>query len=395
MVASAGLFFRKKRGGPWLKAFGLLLAPVCAAAQVIDCNPSGLFTGSLRIRPTVGCVPLTVRTSTGGERNVQNVRYQYEFNNGPYRPAQVTRDTVYTYTRPGEYRVLQLSEKDGNLRRACGSVFVYDTVAPAFVLTACRTRVKLTVPDPEKYQYHGYVVDWGDGRRDSLAAAPQELAHTYATPAVRTITVEGVYRFGCRRPTSQVFRPATGASAATIQALETADGGSLRVRIQNPAQDRLFLEQRLPDGSYRRLPRPVTGSTALLVAAAPTERVCFRLVLADSCVQAPPGPEVCYEPPPPPVAPPPAPPFRMPDAFSPNGDGLNDELRPLGEVPTRLRWQIFDRWGKLVFASEEPGRGWDGTTEGQPAPPGLYIFSLDGAWPTGPATLRGQVWLLR
>jgi|GEM_PF-2964302 len=394
----SGTDFRGSRFGGWLLGTCLVfLGPLLARAQVIDCNPGNLFTGSLRIRPAVGCVPLTVQASTGGEAGVRNVRYQYEFNNGPYKPSDVSFDSVYTFKRPGEYQILQLSEKDGNLRRACGRVMVYDTVAPAFVLTSCRNQVSISVPNPARYQFHGYIVRWGDGSRDSLGAPPQNLSHTYADNQPRTITVEGVYRFGCPRPTSQVFRPAEGASTATIEGVDAATAQSLRVRVRNPEQFRLRLEQRQPDGSYRRLPNSVAGSSAAVtVAGNPAEPACFRLVLADTCVLAEPRPTFCYDPPPPPPIPQAEPGVYMPDAFTPNGDGINDELRPLGVAGATIRFEVYDRWGRVLFVSEDAGRGWDGSSAGQPVATGLYAYRLVVTWPGGKRlSVPGSVLLVR
>lgn len=51
----------------------------------------------------------------------------------------------------------------------------------------------------------------------------------------------------------------------------------------------------------------------------------------------------------------------IPNAFSPNGDGINDVFRPLilGDIQS-FNFQIFNRWGQLVFQTNKPGAGWDG-----------------------------------
>lgn len=69
--------------------------------------------------------------------------------------------------------------------------------------------------------------------------------------------------------------------------------------------------------------------------------------------------------------------FYMPNAFSPNGDGLNDKVRPkailFGVKSYQLR--IWNRWGKNVFETDDPDAAWDGTSDGQqPAPGGVYLY---------------------
>ncbi|MFO7723601.1 MAG: gliding motility-associated C-terminal domain-containing protein [Bacteroidales bacterium] len=65
----------------------------------------------------------------------------------------------------------------------------------------------------------------------------------------------------------------------------------------------------------------------------------------------------------------------FPNAFTPDFDGLNDVFKPVGIYITRYRLEIFDRWGRMVFLSEDPEVGWDGTLEGKQAPEGVYVWS--------------------
>lgn len=98
---------------------------------------------------------------------------------------------------------------------------------------------------------------------------------------------------------------------------------------------------------------------------------------------------------------PPECPVYLPNVFSPNGDGVNDTVRPmLGECGlVRYHFQVFTRWGQLVFESTQPGEGWNGRIKGQDAPPDTYILVArvtfeedpDGAptvWTQGVSLLR-------
>ncbi len=51
----------------------------------------------------------------------------------------------------------------------------------------------------------------------------------------------------------------------------------------------------------------------------------------------------------------------FPNAFSPNGDGINDLFLPQGKDYRGIELQIYDRWGGLVFATREEPFAWDGT----------------------------------
>ncbi len=66
----------------------------------------------------------------------------------------------------------------------------------------------------------------------------------------------------------------------------------------------------------------------------------------------------------------------LPNAFSPDGDGLNDILYVRGIYIEELEFLIFDRWGNLVFETRNQSVGWDGTYNGKPVDPGVYAYHL-------------------
>jgi gliding motility-associated-like protein len=71
-------------------------------------------------------------------------------------------------------------------------------------------------------------------------------------------------------------------------------------------------------------------------------------------------------------------PLWMPNAFTPNGDGNNDVFRippAVSIVLTSL--SIYNRWGQRVFSTINSSEGWDGRTNGQPAPAGVYVWEID------------------
>jgi len=90
----------------------------------------------------------------------------------------------------------------------------------------------------------------------------------------------------------------------------------------------------------------------------------------------------------------------MPNAFSPNGDGLNDVFAPVIEAQCKVAgylFNVFNRWGELVFSTTKPGAGWDGMYNGQPAESGNYMFTIEYEKGTkhNRYTLKGDVTLIR
>lgn len=69
----------------------------------------------------------------------------------------------------------------------------------------------------------------------------------------------------------------------------------------------------------------------------------------------------------------------LPNAFSPNFDGINDEFGPQFNPRIEIlayELEVFDRWGALVFRSEDPAFTWDGLIDGRARVMGVYVYSL-------------------
>jgi gliding motility-associated-like protein len=67
--------------------------------------------------------------------------------------------------------------------------------------------------------------------------------------------------------------------------------------------------------------------------------------------------------------------YFIPNAFSPNGDGVNDVFRVTGLYKNiTFRMTIYDRWGTEVFESDNIDVGWNGIVNGQYCPPDSYVW---------------------
>lgn len=68
----------------------------------------------------------------------------------------------------------------------------------------------------------------------------------------------------------------------------------------------------------------------------------------------------------------------FPNAFTPNGDGLNDEFKvvtPSYDLEV-FSLSIFNRWGAMIFHTTDISQGWDGTYQGSPCQAGTYVFKV-------------------
>lgn len=86
----------------------------------------------------------------------------------------------------------------------------------------------------------------------------------------------------------------------------------------------------------------------------------------------------------------------IPNAFTPDGNGVNDVFKIYAKGVKRIEFRVFDRWGEKVFESTDLERGWDGHFKGYALPPAVYTYTaflefLDGYQ----ARRKGSVTLIR
>jgi gliding motility-associated-like protein len=63
-----------------------------------------------------------------------------------------------------------------------------------------------------------------------------------------------------------------------------------------------------------------------------------------------------------------------PTAFTPNNDGLNDTFNVYGQFISTFEMRIFNRWGEMMFVTQNLDEGWDGHYRGSLMPEGTYVF---------------------
>ena len=68
---------------------------------------------------------------------------------------------------------------------------------------------------------------------------------------------------------------------------------------------------------------------------------------------------------------------HFPNAFTPNGDGLNDIFLYRASLLESVTFKVFNRWGELMFQTNQRNVGWDGTYNGGVVPQGTYIYQLN------------------
>jgi gliding motility-associated-like protein len=85
----------------------------------------------------------------------------------------------------------------------------------------------------------------------------------------------------------------------------------------------------------------------------------------------------------------------VPTGFTPNGDGLNDELRPVLMGVNELRYfRVFNRWGQMVYETRTDKQGWNGMLKGQPQSTQTFTWMAEGVGVDGSLIKRKGTALL-
>ncbi len=86
----------------------------------------------------------------------------------------------------------------------------------------------------------------------------------------------------------------------------------------------------------------------------------------------------------------------VPNVFTPNGDGVNDEFRVMYKSITSFHCWVYNRWGHKVFEWSDPAKGWDGTINGRDAAESAYFYVIRATGADGVQyELKGDINLIR
>lgn len=285
------------------------------------------------------------------------------------------------YTTPGDYPVtLSVTSTQGCSADATKTLHVAPTPSVdittsnvCFGSAADFTGVNLTPAI--------LVQSWAWGLGNGQLAGGQQTSYTYPDPGTYTVTLTAVSNEGC----------ITQAPPATLAVLSVkADAGAdTLIAMGQPLQ--LDSHATNPAGTTF-IWSPTTGLNnpyiANPVAVVNADQTYTLTVLTpEGCqdeasihIKAYKGPE-----------------FYVPTAFSPNGDGHNDYFQAIAAgVPQIDFFRVWNRWGELVFSTQDLHAYWDGTVKGKPADAASYVWMIQGTDYTGRRFSRqGAVVLVR
>lgn len=274
--------------------------------------------------------------------------------------SATTENTRHIFSYPGQYTVRLIAGTD---YPCYDTVYHSVTVDSLFTGSFIKDRDRICTGESIHFRPQtdttALSLQWHFGDGTSLTAAPQAVQHAYDQAGSLTIQLSTRFR-ACPgnnyTDTVQVYPlPLVSLGPDTGLCLH---GAPLLLRnMQAPPV--ASYQQRWSTGETTPEIRVVhPGIYSLTVSAAPLGCSTTETITVH---------KDCY--------------IDIPNAFTPNGDGVNDFFFPrqlLSRKVTRFRMQLFNRWGQQVFnTTASAGHGWDGRFNDQPQPQGVYIYQIE------------------
>lgn len=337
---------------------------------------------------TISCLPATTaffqNQSTISSGNINS--YTWDFGE-PASGASNSSSGVnpsHTYARAGSYTVSLTAVSDSGCAVTANKTYsrFHPKPTAAFTLNpsngVCVNEALLLTDNSNGAD--GNIVRWkwqtGDGTAAIENNVPLPVSHAYAKEGNYTISLQILNNFGCGD---------TAENPVTVYPLPMVDAGPTQYVLQGNSTT---LKPTASGNSLTYLWTPASflsnANSFSPAVVRPLDDVVYMLTVTsqDGC-QASDATLVKI-----------LRPIKIPNAFSPNGDGINDvwNVTYLNDYPN-CTVEIFDRYGRIVFKTVGYNRPWDGKRDGNPVPVGVYYYIIDPK--NGAAKATGSLTVLR
>lgn len=351
--------------------------------------PDADFSYNILSGDTCG-VPQTIQF-TNNSNGAGGYYWDFDFGNNPYQDTSVTMHPSYTVTTPGTYRVMLISRNGlGCEDTVFQEIRIHPIPEPDFLPSVTAGCAPLTVYfDNTTKLPQGfndsifYVWDYGDG---TVLAGDKYGYHTYGSPGTYSVKLTATSEYACEDSAFYgrlitvfpvpvpsfnyvpvefgiyTFNQVTvGGTPPYSYLWDFGDGTSST--SSNPTHEFIIDKGRYRDGFNVCL--TVTDFNGC------DSTVCDTVDISAFTL-------------------------FVPNAMTPDSEGEDGIFLPKGQGLETYQLMIFDRWGNLLWETEElsedtasPVEGWDGTYGGELVPAGVYIWRIKATFANG-IVWRGQ-----
>ncbi|MBK8678080.1 MAG: PKD domain-containing protein [Sphingobacteriales bacterium] len=305
--------------------------------------------------------------------------FMWQFGDGQ---TSTSPDPNHIYTQPGTYTTTMIV--DNECAPPDTTIKTFTLLPPNFV------EVNMTPPqdgcEPVTVQLSGggngisYLWLWGDGSSTTEMPPP---AHEYSNPGVYQIQLIAFDSTTCNKTDTitAILNVYSYATADFEASTYTSEPGLpiLFTNLSTGATNYLWTfgdgntsNEINPTYSYQTPGEYLVCLTALSPQSC-NDSICKTIIVV------------------PPIT------LGTPNAFTPDGDKLNDTFFVLGrEHITQLELRIYNRWGQLVYQTNDPMSGWDGTFKNEPQEMEVYVYTVQAVVKSGRViNFSGNLTLLR
>ena len=368
-----------------------LIAIDSSKCNISDTAYARVKVGNNDVRPnftavkTGGCQSLTfvfTNTTTAAIPIFKPNTFVWDFGDNSAKVRTSFGPVTHTYAAPGTYRV-SLVVDDTTFCNAPDSVV-------QTIRLATNVQAEISTPDKGCVPYTArfdntslggldFIWDFGDGSPTSTLVNP---THLYPNTGTYIVTLIAIDTTTCNKRDTTTF-------PITVFGIPSANFGF----TPDPAEENrpvLFTNNSVgatsyiwdfADGDFSTVvnPRHLFNATGVY-------NVCLQAINVAGCVDT-----FCR-----PVPALVLPLLDVPNAFTPGRFGENAVVKVVGFGITRLNWNIYNRWGQLVFTTTDRKQGWDGTFKGVLQPMDVYTYTLDVEFSDGKKLKKtGDITLLR
>jgi len=304
---------------------------------------------------------VTVFENTSTPQDNTIVQWDWDFGDGS---AASGISASHTYLVPGTFNVnLTATTDSGCVATGATLVKVFPNPVPSFNLVeaeGCTPHEVLFVDQSTISSTFNESFDWDFG--DGNTGSGNSPVHVYPDSGYYDITLTVTSSKGCT--TTLLVNDAVRANITPIadfgMSAETLSLLDATLQLTDTSQHALEWSWNLGDGTtstdrhpFHRYTEPGTFDIILTVTNGDCQDVAFDQVTVEPIIT-----------------------FYIPNSFTPNNDGINETFFALGEGFETYNMKIYDRWGEMIFESNNPEIGWDGTYKGKPVEAGVYLYQF-------------------
>jgi gliding motility-associated-like protein len=312
---------------------------------------------------TDSCGPYAATFTNTSQEGTPATATQYTWSFGDNTTFNGKNPPPHSYPDTGCYTVRLIMQDQNSCNKA-------DTVTKIVCIHGFLLKAAFNSPDSvclnagllfANASVNAQTILWnfGDGQT-SNAASP---VHIFANTGTYTITLIVNNPNSCNKSD-------TVQKTITIKSLPIADFiydpiipvANMPVTFTNKSQNAVSYVWSFGDGTTSTIVHPQH-----LYKRTGTYTVCLEATSVDGCRDT-----ICKK-----VDAEIHPAVDVPTGFSPNGDGTNDVLYVRGAAIETVNFKVFNRWGELVFETNDMKRGWDGNFKGKQQEMDSYAWVLD------------------